>query len=739
MSSETDVQRLYALSEDEILFQLDADTLAGAEQHCRAGHVLNPTVDDATLRALVQHNAYESHGVEISVVDDDIYIGCTCEHLGPGICEHVGAVLLKWVQGRAEFAGVQPAHESESRDAFQQNELLAGEYNEILSQQTINELRELARRRGIEIRGTRKDPIVQELAAKLSTPQANRSYLKSTSKLVQELLVYLNLTLAPGYGFTGENIVGKLARKHANLPRRALHEQIAELAEQGLLLKFEQDNATYYLLPQAVRLCLPPRPGLVPLYPEQQLDQLEVRERPATALIQSLYSVWNYIVEQRPRRNAARRRLPVEDNWPQFVGWDHLPEEIKEITERNRTSYNLYNVSVSIPPAPYHLKAVDRNVLHRQTGFVDEEIEFYYILLESLDAIGARAGEPVAYIQETFEQLLSMAPSMQTYALLQTWLHTTAWSEMDILLRSAEHIRLRRSLNYSTFRPEELYHEWRLGRESVLRFLSTIPEDRWVSVNGFLRTIYEIYAGLLHAHSGAAVWWLESRKTKRQFGTTFEDWEESIGHFILALLEGPLAWFGAISLGYKDGKAVAFKITPVGSFALQRRPTIADAELPDIPRDAVQIGDDLTIALVPGLAPAQLHDLLHVIGTLEETTPERFVYRINAEGVLLALEEGQTIESLLHRIHEWCGLEIPATWQRRMLDWSENYGKLHIYDDITLIELADDYVLQELMSNTALRDHLVYEFSPRLVAVRPDAVNELVQEMEKRGYTPYVE
>jgi hypothetical protein len=48
-------------------------------------------------------------------------------------------------------------------------------------------------------------------------------------------------------------------------------------------------------------------------------------------------------------------------------------------------------------------------------------------------------------------------------------------------------------------------------------------------------------------------------------------------------------------------------------------------------------------------------------------------------------------------------------------------------------------VLQELLATTALQDYLVYQFSPRLVAIQPDAVDILVQEMEQRGYTPRVE
>jgi hypothetical protein len=324
------------------------------------------------------------------------------------------------------------------------------------------------------------------------------------------------------------------------------------------------------------------------------------------------------------------------------------------------------------------------------------------------------------------------------YVVIYTWFSITTWSEMDILLRSADDIRLRRNLSYATFKPQHLYEEWLAARHTILRYLSTVQEGQWISVEGLLKTIFAFTPDLLHSLSDASVWWLESRKTKKQFGTTLEDWMDSIARFILTMLEGPLFWLGAVTLGYKGEKLVAFKITPTGSFALQRRATIAEAESQPIDRDAVQFEDDLTVILRPGHAPAQLQDVLHLLGTLEETTPERFVYRITAEGILLALEQGQTVESILERVAQWSGIEAPAAWQEKMLAWSENYGKLHIYDDITLIEMGDDYVLQELLSNTSLEQHLVYQFSPRLVAVQPDAVEGLVQEMEKRGYTPYV-
>ena len=154
---------------------------------------------------------------------------------------------------------------------------------------------------------------------------------------------------------------------------------------------------------------------------------------------------------------------------------------------------------------------------------------------------------------------------------------------------------------------------------------------------------------------------------------------------------------------------------------------------------ALELNDDMTVKVIPGLAPAQLHALLHLLGELETTSPQQFIYRITAEGVLLALEQGQTIDRLLAALQHWCNQRLPPKWKDRMHTWSQNYGKLHIYDDISLIELADDYALQEILSNTSLREHLIHQFSSRLVAIHADAIDDLVQEMEKRGYTPYVE
>ena len=78
-------------------------------------------------------------------------------------------------------------------------------------------------------------------------------------------------------------------------------------------------------------------------------------------------------------------------------------------------------------------------------------------------------------------------------------------------------------------------------------------------------------------------------------------------------------------------------------------------------------------------------------------------------------------------------------WQETLRTWERNRGLLHIYENITLLELGDDYALQELLISTSLGDHLVYQFSPRLIAIWADGTDLLIEEMERRGYTPRIQ
>jgi len=67
-----------------------------------------------------------------------------------------------------------------------------------------------------------------------------------------------------------------------------------------------------------------------------------------------------------------------------------------------------------------------------------------------------------------------------------------------------------------------------------------------------------------------------------------------------------------------------------------------------------------------------------------------------------------------------------------------NYGRVHLYEQLTVLELADEFALRELLASTSLGKYVVHQFSPRVVILRDEGVEELVTEMVKKGYTPKV-
>jgi hypothetical protein len=63
---------------------------------------------------------------------------------------------------------------------------------------------------------------------------------------------------------------------------------------------------------------------------------------------------------------------------------------------------------------------------------------------------------------------------------------------------------------------------------------------------------------------------------------------------------------------------------------------------------------------------------------------------------------------------------------------------VRVYDALTVLELADDLALRELSANTSLAKHIVYQLSSRAVVLKEDAVDQLIEEMQERGYTPRI-
>ncbi len=759
MYNQADVERIYAITRADIAEMMTSSSMNRAKKYRRQGRVTTFHAAGATLTAHVRGSNNHIYEVQVTVLDGEIYADCTCPYDWGGWCKHIGAVLLEWIETRRAVDAPHPSSElDEPADSYTTDETpntestpspsnqeqildwndlkpeFISEYQQLLSNLKIKFLRKIAQQRGIVLTAKLKNHIVDELAAKLVDLDTIKTLMTKLDDLEHRLLIFIRLSTPAGYGVPLSSI--KALGTNNDPDTKQIRAKINNLAQTGLIVPFTNHRVTYYTLPQLIRLHLPACPGIVEPCDEHHIAQLDRRTQPFPVLNHKLYQVWNYIAANQPSKPASPPPDPIETQWEHLEGWTHLPQEIQEIKPRGQFFY-IQRPVMTVPTPPYNLCERDRSALGAKLDSTGEEIEFYYALLSQIGAI--KDAPNLQADPSKIQSLLNMSPAHQLAVLTQAWQQMVCWSELGSILRASPDLRLRRNVTYITYKPEQLHQEWREGRQAVFRFLSLLEENRWVSVDALHKVIYEVNPNLLHIISHTNVWWFESVRRKKQFGATLDDWRLSYGQMVTATLTGPLFWLGVVELGYQAGRLTAVRLTPVGAFLQRRRKTPFEQQTNTMSVDAIQFQDDMTILVAQRQAPLELYNLLNTIGQLENATPQHFAYRITANSIQRQFEQGETADTLLAALEKTCPAEIPAAWRARIQAWHNQYGKLHLYHNITLIELADEYILKELLTSALLCENLVYQFSPRLIAIRPEAVDDLVAEMEKRGYMPHVE
>jgi hypothetical protein len=207
------------------------------------------------------------------------------------------------------------------------------------------------------------------------------------------------------------------------------------------------------------------------------------------------------------------------------------------------------------------------------------------------------------------------------------------------------------------------------------------------------------------------------------------------------MITGPLHWLGLADLSVKNGVVVALRLHGLGDLFWDRveapdTPAYAVSQATAVPpAEAVSI-EGLTIAVNPAAITTQAHTFLDKIARLDEVTPEKFTYTLNVQPVHQTFEAGETLDNLLTDWDRLLPVSLPPHIRDQFDAWWQGYGQVRLYQNVTVIEFDDDYALAEMKVATSLADHLIAEISPRLVLVAETAVDSLIAESEKTGYTP---
>jgi hypothetical protein len=378
-----------------------------------------------------------------------------------------------------------------------------------------------------------------------------------------------------------------------------------------------------------------------------------------------------------------------------------------------------------------------RDELVRVVGAKPNRLNFALRLLIHLGIVKAVPQQPLSVDERAFNDWLARPLLERAVILFSAFATLNTWTELDRLSdlhHPAPHLRHLGSVGY------EQNYAAMLGTLSVARgflvlMLRRGPPNRWIDLEAFV-------ARARAFHVNPNVWplvhgaYLDLNGRQPNLSTAL-DWQEVYGSFLEAILTGPLWWQGAVELATRLDRVVAFRLTGLGTRLFGQNLDYVpppSAETRNRPATAFLPNGDL--ALPVEAASTDLLGLLTRACEAQSDPAGQLIYRLSPAGVARLFESGWDEAKLIGALRKSIGQPLPDVWRASIAQWWANFGTLHLYADVAVIELADDYALSELLAGTSLARHLLYRFSPRLIAVRAEGVDELRNDLIRKGYTP---
>jgi hypothetical protein len=231
-------------------------------------------------------------------------------------------------------------------------------------------------------------------------------------------------------------------------------------------------------------------------------------------------------------------------------------------------------------------------------------------------------------------------------------------------------------------------------------------------------------------------------QSKRLNLTHHEDWKQVWEPLVVSMLNGPLSWLGLVDVAGNrvEGQMVpdAFRACPAGAILAGRPIPEHDDHPRPITVDVDPSGREPLVTVPFTGVDEVTHAMLVRIGEVMGAVANGVRYRLTPLHMQAAFEEGLTGPDLIAFLRERIDGTLPDAVRRIIERWWADFGTIRLYDSLTLIELNDDFLLREIMATSALDTAVIHTFSPRLVAVDPGSVDDVVTRLTRLGYAPRV-
>lgn len=693
-------------------------------------------VDDFLEGEVIEKGQRYDTSIEL---DDDgtLHMSCDCGKMRESPCVHAIALMIAQASRNkplplelptATTPAPQPTPTWSMPFLTATSQEILADWKKRLQSLTVKDMRDISAAWGGKVKGSLREQVSEGLIEMMTRPGALAQVLERLQPDARRVLDILCTIAAPAsisnFGQIHPYLDAILA--YSGPKPRSARECLEDLARLGICRT--DYHAAPYPVPLQVVVQLPPDPTLFKILEGEPKRITLAKPFQFTRLTLRLLLM-------------AQNKLLICAPAPRIVtksGWVMRNEADQDATERE------------ILPEPGYLADNFRTSL---AATLDKPSELIDLAARMLEFNGIWAPRAPEKLHERMHTWMQLSPQEQSRRLFTQFAGFPTQIELDLARQTgfaASH-NARANLNYQDF-----LKVLGMSRFRLVRLLILAPSQQWLEIESILHILHGLQPG----------WWLEFNSRQKEpynqqiWGSVpvwanagrkridplrYEDWRKAYGQFYLTILTRTLHWLGLVDVAWREDQPVAIRLAEFGEFLLNRRLDFA-LPAPQSGKPALLQHPDGTFELDLDLATPDLINLLMRIAVpvtdkvkTGSAIPRRLSYRISETGLGEAFESGWTVEQIIARLQSATDQPLSAWLVERMQAIWDHFGRLQIYEDMALIEFADDYCLPELLAGTSLSQILLYTFSPRLIAVRPEAVDKFVADLQAKGYTPRLE
>ena len=256
-------------------------------------------------------------------------------------------------------------------------------------------------------------------------------------------------------------------------------------------------------------------------------------------------------------------------------------------------------------------------------------------------------------------------------------------------------------------------------REFLLNLLDAVPENKWWSLNAFVRDVKQKYADFQRPAGDYDSWFIK-RASDGQYLRGFQHWDEVDGALIRYFITNILFWLGQVDLSIAEGgnQPTAFRIIDIES----RVANIEDKKL------HVSSQGKIT---VPRLTPRVVRYQLARFCEWDEEKNEQFRYHITTNSLAKAKEQGLKPEHLLSLLVKHSDGGVPPSLVKALKRWEVNGTEARVQTQVVL-KVSRPEILEEMRKSKAGK-YLGEVLSPTAVIVKSGAIQNVMDALTELG------